>query len=333
LLLAAGLYPMRLRGAASDDSGTGDAYMSHLTCSFVRHVASAVLDGQYDFLSGQISVNTCDHVRRANDVLVAKSDIEFHGYFSVPRSFRASLFPWYLEELENLKHSIESHYGVSITDDALAQASALMNEVRLRIDKLDDLRMQDPPLLKGSEMLTATVASRILPPAKFIELADELIESAETEEPVSGIRARVVLTGGELDDPRFLEIIESQGAHIAGDLLCYGTRGLGREVLRGSNPLESLARAYLYQIPCARMIGEFPRRFDNLKELYRDAKAKGIIYQRIKFCQIWSTEVHNLRHRFEKEPLPLLVLDREYGLVSTGQVKTRVQAFMEKIEG
>ena len=81
------------------------------------------------------------------------------------------------------------------------------------------------------------------------------------------------------------------------------------------------------------MMGEFPLRYQDMRDLYREAGAQGIIFQRIKFCQIWSNDVHNLRQRFETEPIPMLVLDREYGTVSTGQLKTRVQAFLEKLEG
>jgi len=115
-------------------------------------------------------------------------------------------------------------------------------------------------------------------------------------------------------------------------LLCYGSRGLGQMVEPGKDPLASLARAYLHQIPCARMMNEFPQRWQALLDLYQASAADGIIFTRIKFCQIWANEVHNLRHRFETHPLPMLVLEREYGTVSTGQVKTRVQAFLERLE-
>lgn len=332
LLLAAGLYPLRLRGIIGRDSASGDAYLSHLTCSFIRCVTAAVLDGGYDFLAGQISLNTCDHVRRGNDVLIAKSDLSYHGFLSVPRSFREDLFPWYLEELTRLKSSLEERFKVSVTDQALREAITRMNPVRERLQRLEALRRAEPPLLTGTEALTAAVAARSLRPEPFLELADALISAAESGEPVSGLRARVILIGGELDDPRFLAVIEGQGAHVAGDLLCFGSRGLGRAVVAGPDPLSDLARAYLYQVPCARMMGEFPRRYEEMLKLYAESKAEGIIFQRIKFCQIWSTEVHNLRHRFESAPLPFLVLEREYGTVPTGQVKTRVQAFLEQIE-
>jgi len=331
LIRAAGLYPMRIHGRGVEDSATGDAYLSHLTCSFARSVASAVIDGDYDYLAGQISANACDHVRRANDAIQAKSDLAFHGFITVPRSFRDSLFPWYIEELARLKNSIEQHFDAKVTDEGLVDAIAAYNSVRERMQKIDELRRAEAPRLSGSEALTAHLAARILPPDRFIELADELIDAAEKSEPVSGIRARVLVTGGELDDPRFLRVIESQGAHVAGDLLCFGSRGMGQSVDPEGDPLERLARAYLHQIPCARMMAEFPRRYQALLDLYKEVRAQGIIFQRIKFCQIWSTEVHNLLHRFETEPLPMLVLDREYGMVSTGQIKTRVQAFLESL--
>ena len=331
LLLAAKIYPVRLSGLGVNDSSSGDAYLSHLTCSFARHITAGILDGSFDYLAGQISINTCDHVRRANDVIIAKSGLGFHGFMSVPRSFRESLLPWYIEELERLKSALENHFQVKVIDQGLKDAIEKMNAVRGRIKALDLMRREDQPRLSGSEMLAATVAARILPPEKFLEIADQLIASAKESEPIKNIRARLLLTGGPLDDPRFVRTIESQGAHIAGDLFCFGTRGLGMEVEQGPKPMEALARAYLYQVPCARMMGEFPTRYQALLDLYRDCKAQGIIFQRIKFCQIWSSEVHNLRHRLQENPVPLLVIDREYGTVSTGQVKTRVQAFVESL--
>jgi benzoyl-CoA reductase subunit C len=333
ILLAAGIHPLRLSGLDVSDSSSGDAYLSHLTCSFARSITAGVLDGAFDFLYGQVAVNTCDHVRRANDVIIAKSNLDFHGFITVPRSLRESLLTWYLEELERLQAALEDHFKVKITDQALRDAIAKMNAVRERIHVLDLLRRDAQPRLSGSEMLAATVAARMLAPEEFVKIANQLIDLVKRSEPIQNIRCRVLLIGGPLDDPRFVRAIESQGAHIAGDMFCFGARGLGNMIEAGEKPLESLARAYLHQIPCARMTGEFPGRYQSLLDLYRDCRAQGIIFQRIKFCQIWSSEVHNLRHRLEKNPLPLLVLDREYGTVSTGQIKTRVQGFVESLEG
>lgn len=338
ILLAAGLRPLRLRGAGAADSASGDAFLSHLTCSFARHVAALFVDGGYGFLAGQVAVNTCDHVRRVDDVVRAKARVPFHAFVSVPRSFREDVVPFYLEELRRLVGDLEDHFHVSVTADRLRDAARRWGAVRAGLRRLDELRRADPPRLRGSEVLLAGVAARVVPPADFLPLADALAAAAAAAAPVEGIRARVVLAGGELDDPRFVRVLESQGAHVAGDILCWGLRGLGDDLDGAAlaaagrdDLLAALGRAYLHQLPCARMMGEFPRRYAALRDLARATGARGLVFQRIKFCQIWSTEVHDLRHRLADDPLPLLVLDREYGTAATGQLKTRVQAFLERL--
>ena len=56
-----------------------------------------------------------------------------------------------------------------------------------------------------------------------------------------------------------------------------------------------------------------------------------MVFQRLKFCDPFGGEAHNLTHRLRKLGIPLLVLEREYGSSALGQVETRVQAFMEQI--
>ena len=80
LFTAAGMLPVRIRGAGSDDSGPADAYLSNRVCTFVRHATTLAMEERYDFLDGAIFVNTCDHVRRANDVWRAKSGIGFFDF-------------------------------------------------------------------------------------------------------------------------------------------------------------------------------------------------------------------------------------------------------------
>ena len=333
LLLAAGLHPLRLRGLGVEDSASGDAYLSHLVCSFARHVVSAALDGAYHFLAGEVSVNSCDHIRRARDAMIAKSDLAYHGYISAPRSAREGLASWYREELKRLQGSIEDHFKIKITDQSLAAAIDQMNQVRDRLAKLDALRSGPEPRLSGADFLAAAVAARTLAPGDFVERAEALIAAVRQSEPLTGLRARVVLIGGELDDPRFVSVIEGQGAHVAGDLLCFGARGLGQKIENAEKPLPAIAAAYLGHLPCVRMMDEFPGRWQSLLDLYDRVQAQGVIFQRIKFCQLWANELHNLRHRFETErALPMLALEREYGMVSTGQIKTRVQAFLERLK-
>jgi benzoyl-CoA reductase/2-hydroxyglutaryl-CoA dehydratase subunit BcrC/BadD/HgdB len=81
------------------------------------------------------------------------------------------------------------------------------------------------------------------------------------------------------------------------------------------------------------MIGDFSRRWDELKQLVQAARGDGVIFERIIFCDPWGAELHNILHRTKiEEAFPVLSLTREYNIVPTGQVRTRVQAFVERIE-
>jgi benzoyl-CoA reductase subunit C len=333
LIMAADMLPVRLRGAGSTDSGPADAYLSARICTYVRHTLTLALSGQYDYLDGEIGLNTCDHVRRAFDLWRHKTSVPFHGFISVPRNVRDSLFPYYKEEIENLKEGLEKYFSKKIGDDDLKSAISRQNQVKQRLQRIDELRALEIPVLSGAEILTATIASFVMPAEEFIKAADELLaEAGQKEAGKKKPRARLLLAGGELDEPGFVEAIESQGAVVAADTLCFGTRAFPEAVEEDAgDPLDALCQKYFFQTPCARMIGNFPERFDALMETVEKRKIDGVVFQRLKFCDPWGAEAHKLRLRCKRVGVPLLVLEREYGLVHAGQVRTRVQAFLEMI--
>lgn len=334
IILAAGAIPLRLRGTASEDSSLGDAYLSSRVCTYVRHVMSIALDGKYDFLDGEISSNTCDHVRRSADVFKKKIPIPFHGFISVPRTPRESLYGYFRQELQNLIDGLEGHFGVKIDEDRLRDAIRRMNENRRRLVRLNQMRLEDRPKLSGAEALSVHIASQVMPPEVFWGLADRLIEALEKRPGIDSSRGRLVLIGAELDEPEYVEAIESQGAIVVADLLCFGARSVLPALdEKAADPLDEIGRAYFFASSCARMIGDFPRRWNDLKQLVKAVRADGVIFERIVFCDPWGADLHNILHRVKKEDaFPVLSLTREYNIAATGQVKTRVQAFLERIE-
>jgi len=330
LISAAGMLPLRIRGAGSADSGPADTYLSNRLCTFVRHATALALEEKYTFLDGEIALNTCDHVRRCHDVWVKKTEIPFHGFLSVPRKQGEYLFPWYREEVENLQHKLEDHFNLKITRSDFADAVHLHNEARKRLINLTEFQRTDAPKLKGSEALSVSIASQLMPKDVFIKMADELLRTLEeAPAPAEKPRARFVVIGAELDEPKFLETIEGMGGAIVGDGVCFGSRYAEDLIPEAGDPFEAMCRHTFYNVPCARMIGGFPKRFEYVERLVNQCKADGIIFQRMKFCDPWGAEGHNLLRRYKNSDRHILVLEREYGVIATGQVRTRVQAFME----
>ena len=83
------------------------------------------------------------------------------------------------------------------------------------------------------------------------------------------------------------------------------------------------ARTLLGQIPCMRMIDTTSR-----KVLYNDPHLRGVIYHTVKFCDYYGFEYSELKGRLD---VPLLKLESDYTIQSSGQLLTRLEAFAESI--
>ena len=67
--------------------------------------------------------------------------------------------------------------------------------------------------------------------------------------------------------------------------------------------------------------------------MVREFKADGAIYEQMKFCTYWSYERVIANHIMPRDyGIQILSIDRPYIVGQSGQLRTRVQAFVESIE-
>ena len=333
IITAAGMVPMRVRATGSTGTELSDAYLSSINCSFCRHCFNMALRGDYDFIDGAIWLNTCDHARRIYDNWKRKIDTPLTHIMSLPKKTGEKQVEWYRDELVNFKEALEKHLGITITDDKLQEAIKLHNETRRLLRQLYDLRKKDAPPITGAEALAVVVASTAMPRERFNQMLKELLEDLKEAEGIKDYRARLMIVGGILDDPGYIKVIEEQGGLVVTDMLCFGTRVFLNDVAEGgSDPLMALARYYIVDHPsCPRMFGDYPRRAGFVRDMIREFKVDGIIGERLLFCDLWTVEHYQLGKEFKPEGTPYLSLDREYLLAGIGQMRTRIQAFLETI--
>jgi bcr-type benzoyl-CoA reductase subunit C len=331
LIMAAGLLSFRMRATGSTSTELADAYFTQLNCSFPRHCFNLALNGEFGFLDGLICINSCDHIRRLYDNWKRFVSIDFIEFLSLPRQTGPDQVAWYREELALLKENLEKHFGVEISDDALRQAITLANETRRLQRALYELRKLDKPPITGAQALAVMVAGTAMPKDKYNELLQELLAELSGSEGTGSNRARLMITGGILDDPAYVNVIEDQGGLVVTDVTCFGTRLMWRDVDEGiSDPLTALAQYYLVDRPsCPRLYDKQEERTEFVTDMYRDFKCDGIIGERMMFCDQWQVEQYMLSRDLKERGIPFLTLDREYITAATGQLRTRVQAFIE----
>lgn len=335
IITAAGFVPFRMRGTGSTGTELSDAYMRSVNCSFVRHCLDLGLQGKYNFIDGIVCTNTCDNIRRIYDNWKRKISTPFTHFISLPKKTDEPQVEWFRGELVILKEVLEQHFGVEISDERLREAIRLHNETRRLQRKLYDLRKGKDPPITGAETLAVIVAGTAMPGEQYNQLLRELLDEIGQSVGHGDYRARLMIVGSLLDDPAYIKVIEEQGGLVVADSLCFGSRIIWKDVDEGGDdPLVALARYYIADRPhCPRMFGTQQQRADFVREMIREFKVDGVICERLAFCDNWITEHYLLCSDFKEEGIPFLRLDREYLLGGVGQLRTRVQAFLETIAG
>ena len=142
-----------------------------------------------------------------------------------------------------------------------------------------------------------------------------------------------MLAGSIMTNPEFVRAIEDVGAIVVIDELCTTTRYWSDPVALdgGRSPLEALAYRYLNNFPCARMLPS-DERFNRILNYIHSFKVDGVISQTLRYCVPYAQDLPLLIERLRAEGIPALALDLEYGSSGSGQIRTRVQAFIEMLE-
>lgn len=330
---AAGILPYRVRALGNPERDHADAYLSRFNCGFCRACLQLALEGAYRFLDGLVETNGCDHLRGMFENWSRAADPGFFHYLKVPHLVTEESLDFFAEELELLRESLASYFQVEIVDSALSEAVRSANRRRERMRELFSLRERKNPAVTGREALQVVLLESTLPPAVFDDLLEDLLDKARGRE-VTGYRARLLLAGSATDEPDLVGEIEDLGGLVVTDALCYGTRAFWKLPEVDGDPVHALAEAYLRHLLCPRMFDDYPSRLEFILQAAERARVDGAVLVYNKFCDLHGVENVRLRLDLEERGIPVLVLEKEYGSAADlGRIRTRVQAFLERISG
>ena len=334
IILAAGALPIRIIGYSHEanlDDANAHFYINN--CTFSRSCLQLGLEGQYDFLDGVVGGSTCDGARRLFDIWRQYIGTPFHHVLTVPRKYTENAHQLYYHEVLLFKKHFEEHFGVAITDEALLKSTTILNESRGLLHSLYELRKRDKPPISGAETIEVLNSAYRMPKETFNLWLGEFIEELKASDKAFTGRARVMVVGSVLTNPAFIKSIEDQGALVVTDELCTSTRYWGDKVILddGRPILEAISRRYLNNFPCARMYPS-DERFNRIIDFARDFKVDGVISEIVRYCVPYAHDLPLLTDRLSEVGIPTLALDVEYGTAGSGQIATRVQAFLEMME-
>lgn len=335
VLHAAGVLPYRVRGTSNADFLQADAVLSRFNCTYVRSTLNLAMTGAYDFLDGLVVGNTCDHVRRMYDLWGHAIDYEPRFFVALPHTITPAGRGWLLDEIDALRARLEDTYGTAVTDARLRASFETYAENAALLARVQEFREADGPRLTGTDFLRVAVASASARKEHANERLQQYVGALERRPPLPAPRARLLVSGSYVDTPGFVRVLEHAGALVVADNLCSSARAIdyqeaGAKAARAGDLDAALLARYTENL-CPRVMNQYPARRDHLLALVERARVDGVVLQRIEFCDLHGTENMILQHELHDRDVPTLNLDREYFLGDTGRLRTRVEAFLEKI--
>ena len=331
LLSVEGLFPIRMRAPGIAGTELADNYLSSVICTYTRSLLEFALDGRYDFLQGWVFAASCDHLRRLYDNLEFLRRPGFSRILDVPHKTGDAAITWYTEELQLLAQALADHFGCDMSTDSLRKAIREHNRFNAILRAIGENRGGDHPVMTGTEYHRLVIAAGASPKKAFIPILEKIRDDLPTRTPLPPYRARLLLVGGHLDDPGYIGIIESQGGLVVGDRLCTGSYPGLQPISETGDTIAVLAKYYLTKTSCPRMMESFQERAENIVSLVRKYRADGVVIQILKFCDTWGVEAVSFVSYIREAGIPVLRLERDYRLGGEGQLRTRIQAFIESM--
>lgn len=344
LLNVGSCFSVRLRAPRTGSLDIATYYMSNYTCEYARALVERGIEGGYQFLDALAGVDACSMMNRAMEhfeILQVNTNPNFFvSHCDIPYKIESYTLDSYVKQMRlRVLDRLTANYGVDTSDAAIRKAVEEHNEVCRIISEIGQMRKADNPVITGYEFHILNLVTYTCPKGLILPYLRETLEELKERQPdlKPAFRAKVAVVGSEIDDPGFTKLVESCGALVVSDRYCFGSTP-GREVIELKDDEDALTQICLHVMKhseCARYIADdkVQQRRDTADRLAKEYNADGIIYEQMKYCDYWGFERALVSHIMKEEyGWPVLSVDRLYNIGVSGQLRTRVQAFVESLE-
>jgi benzoyl-CoA reductase/2-hydroxyglutaryl-CoA dehydratase subunit BcrC/BadD/HgdB len=310
-------------------------------CALIKSTFGFKLGGVCPYLEASdliVGENTCDGKKKAWEVfgnLVKKMYVMDMPQVKT-QDGKALLKKEYLKFISQ----IQELTGNSITVESLRKGIEIVNAKRQAVYRLSKARINNPVPVSGLDSLLINQIFFYEDPIRFTQQINELCDELErrVSEGKGSFPAgtpRILVSGCPMAVPNWKipAIIETTGGVIVAEESCVGERGTRNLVESTGDTLDSLVDAIVdryFQIDCA-IFSPNQDRLTHIKEMYRKYNADGVVLYGIQFCSPYAVEAIGIEKELEKSGIPATRIETDYSQEDVGQLKTRLQAFIERI--
>lgn len=281
-----------------------------------------------------IGETTCDAKKKMYELL---GEIKDTYVMQLPHSKNNFSMALWKNELIELVKKLEEKFDVKITEDKIKDAIKLCNEERKAIKEFLNLAKLNPSPIKGADMHEALYSSNFKFDRKLYineikSLTNSLKEKYDSgETPFKKGTPRILITGcptGGLVN-KIVKQLEEAGSSVVCFENCVGAKNFEMLVDENKEPIDAIAERYL-NIPCSIMTPN-DGRMDRIKEYIKDYSVDGVVDVTLTACHTYAIETEKVRRAVEGCGKSYLAIETNYSNSDSGQLKTRLEAFVEML--
>ncbi len=341
LILAVDGVSVGLCAGAEFGLEAAERHVPRNTCSLIKSAFGFVAERVCPYIAASdviVGENTCDGKKKSYETFASMVP-DFYA-MDLPQVKSEAGKALLKAEFMRLMKKLEAKSGRTITVESFRKGIDIVNKKRRAMHRLSDLRSADPAPISGLDALLANQVFFYDNPERFTasmeKINDELeARIAEKRGAAPAGTPRLVVSGCPMAVPNWKlhSIVESAGAVLVGDESCVGDRGT--QTL--TNPegdtveglIDNLVERYL-SIDCA-VFTPNPSRLEHVKSIAAKTKADGVLHYGLQFCSPYQMEAMPFERELEDAGVPTLRIDTDYSAEDVEQIRTRVEAFIERI--
>jgi benzoyl-CoA reductase/2-hydroxyglutaryl-CoA dehydratase subunit BcrC/BadD/HgdB len=337
-VLAAGMFPVRIYADPEKSLEETDKYLEYSFEPVVRAQFEKIIDGTYgsqiDYLaisnSTDVIIRIFLYLRELKRVEPEKPvpPITFidwlftrHRLHQVRDEFVIDLF----------KKQLEEWSGKEITDEAVREAGAALNENREALREMAQLRHGAEVRISGSEAMVIIGAGFFMDKKEHTELVKQVTEDAKAWPVLEG--PRVFYTGANHEDNALYEKIEAAGLVIVGEDTDWGDRSYDRDYNPELPVIRGVVDRYLFREFSAKK-AFVSQRVEALDREVNAAGAQGVIFYTNQYDEVATWDMPKQRKSLESRGIRHITFGRMQWPVSKNEgPDEKLAAFAQEMKG
>ena len=338
ILDAAGFTPVSLCGMSEETVSAAEVHLPKNLCPLIKSSYGFAVSDKcpYTYFSDLIvGETTCDGKKKMYELL---GKIKPTYILHLPQGQDRDAIDDWTKEIHRFIDFLEQTFHVQITDDMLRQAVHQRNAERQARMRLMELQKLTPPPMRGQQLYSALEGIGFcFEAAQRVSQLDELRQDVMAQYdvgsgPIASNAKRILITGcpigGVLN--KTVKLIEENGGVVVCFENCSGIKAAFQMVDEQADDIvRAIAEKYL-AIGCSVMTPN-QNRIELLQNLVAAYQVDGVVEVDLQACTPYTVEAWSIRQAMREMDMPYLAVETDYSGSDSGQLSTRLEAFLESI--